>query len=234
MMGESIFIDPIKRWFSSRNNKNVTSTPQGAALTPEQQFAQMRGMLGNAPAPSDAGSGASGAVTAPPNAALQGSKICDHCSQPISEAAKFCPYCANPVTQVAMPAVVPTEPNVAQVTAPTAVSVPPNVTQQPDIGEGDSRPVVQRVSGSATNEDLSVEDQTLPVVERVPEPISDAPAPALEDDESTNVAMADSLRGIFSGRSAINPDTVAFLDRHGTVGTQELLDELKSLQRGLG
>ncbi|GIS95659.1 MAG: hypothetical protein CM1200mP22_28960 [Dehalococcoidia bacterium] len=75
MMGESIFIDPIKRWFSSRNNKNVTSTPQGAALTPEQQFAQMRGMLGNAPAPSDAGSGASGAVTAPPNAALQGSKI---------------------------------------------------------------------------------------------------------------------------------------------------------------
>ena len=131
-----------------------------------------------------------------------------------------------------MPAVVPTEPNVAQVTAPTVVSVPPNVTQQPDIGEGDSRPVVQRVPGSATNEDLSVEDQTLPVVERVPEPISDAPA--LEDDESTNVAMADSLRGIFSGRSAINPDTVAFLDRHGTVGTQELLDELKSLQRGLG
>ena len=233
MMGESIFIDPIKRWFSSRsNNKNVAATAPGAALTPEQQFAQMRGMLGNAPAPSDAGSGASGAVTAPPNAALQGSKMCDHCSQPIAEVAKFCPYCANPVTQVAMPAVVPTEPNVAQVTAPTAVSVPPNVTQQPDIGEGDSRPVVQRVSGSATNEDLYVEEQPLPVVERVPEPISDAPA--LEDDESTNVAMADSLRGIFSGRSAINPDTVAFLDRHGTVGTQELLAELKSLQRGLG
>jgi hypothetical protein len=106
-----------------------------------------------------------------------------------------------------------------------------NVTQLSDMGEEDSKPLVQRVSGAATNENLAGGDQPLQVVERVLEPISDAPD--LDDDESTNVAMADSLRGIFSGRSIINPDTVAFLERHGTVGTQELLDELKSLHRGL-
>ena len=232
MMGESIFIDPIKRWFSSRsNNKNVAATAPGAALTPEQQFAQMRGMLGNAPAPSGGGPAVGGVMNPPTNASLQGSPTCAHCSQPIAEAAKFCPYCANPVTPVAVPTIAPTEPNVAQVAASTAPPMSSNVTQVSDIGEGDSKPLVQRVSGVATNVSLADEDQPIPVVERVLEPISDAPD--LEDDESTNVAMADSLRGIFSGRSTINPDTVAFLDRHGTVGTQELLDELKSLHRGL-
>lgn len=232
MMGESIFLDPIKRWFSSRsNNKNVAATGAGAALTPEQQFAQMRGMLGNAPAPSGDGPAVGGVMNLPPNASLQGSPTCAHCSQPIAGAAKFCPYCANPVAQVAVPTIAPTEPNVAQVTAPTAPPMSTNVTQLSDMGEEDSKPLVQRVSGAATNENLAGGDQPFPVVERVLEPLSDAPD--LDDDESTNVAMADSLRGIFSGRSIINPDTVAFLERHGTVGTQELLDELKSLHRGL-
>ena len=232
MMGESIFIDPIKRWFSSRsNNKNVASTAPGAGLTPEQQFAQMRGMLGNAPAPSGDGSAVRGAINPPPNSSLEGSLTCVHCGQPIAEAAKFCPYCANPVTPVAIPTSAPMEPNVAQVTAPTAPPISANVTQLSDMGEEDSKPLVQRVSGAATSQNLAGEDQPLPGVERVLEPIPGAPD--LDDDESTNVAMADSLRGIFSGRSTINPDTVAFLERHGTVGTQELLDELKSLHRGL-
>ena len=88
-------------------------------------------------------------------------------------------------------------------------------------------PVMKRVSiGDGDSESSDDSETSATVVQRV----SSTEEPS-DDSESPNVNMAESLRSIFSGKTSINPDTVAFLERYGTVGTQELLDELRSLHR---
>mgnify|MGYP007088482485 FL=1 len=86
---------------------------------------------------------------------------------------------------------------------------------------------MRRVSiGDGDSESSDDSETSTTVVQRV----SSTEEPS-DDSESPNVNMAESLRSIFSGKTSINPDTVAFLERYGTVGTQELLDELRSLHR---
>ncbi len=95
------------------------------------------------------------------------------------------------------------------------------------MGEIDGAPVIKRVSiGDGDSESSDNADTSSTVVQRTS--LIGEPS---DDSESPNVNMAESLRSIFSGKTSINPDTVAFLERYGTVGTQELLDELRSLHR---
>ena len=244
-MGDSIFIQPIKRWLSSRRgSKGPDSSTSLTSLTPEEQFAQLMGSSSNPAGQMVAGSdspvltqaapsipeqqsmscGSCGqsisqilqnsAPTAAPCIPEQEHMSCGRCGQSISQEARFCPYCSNQIDQV----VAPIEQRSAQ-------------PIQPASSEEESKPVIQRISLGATDEGSLNDEQPIQAVERV------APTlPQLSDDdadESTNVGMAGSLRGIFTNKSAINPDTVAFLERHGTVGTQELLDELISMHRAL-
>ena len=235
-MGDSIFIQPIKRWLSSRkSSKGADNTLLGSSLTPEEQFAQLMGNAGSPLAQIGAGSTAPVLTGMPSNISTESSRVCVQCGQSISQEAKFCPYCANQVVQTAAPIAAP-------LAAPTEIPAVQSV--QPVSLEDESKPVIQRISIGATDEgpvndeqtvqavEISLDDeQPIQVVERVSPTL-----PELSDDdsdESPNVAMAGSLRGIFTNKTAINPDTVAFLERHGTVGTQELLDELISLHRSL-
>ena len=232
-MGDSIFIQPIKRWLSSRkSNKEDDNTLLGSSLTPEEQYAQLMGNAGRPTAQMGAGLSAPVLTAMTPNISTEPSMVCGQCGQSISQDAKFCPYCANQVAQTAAPLAVP-------IPAPTEI---PAV--QPTSLEDESKPAIQRISIGAIDEgspndeqpvqavEISSDDeQPIQVVERVSPTL-----PELSDDdsdESPNVAMAGSLRVIFTNKTAINPDTVAFLERHGTVGTQELLDELISLHRSL-
>lgn len=231
-MGDSIFLQPIKRWLSSRkSSKGADSALLGSSLTPEEQYAQLMGNAGNPPAQMAAGLSAPVPTAMAPNISTEPSTVCGQCGQSILQDAKFCPYCANQIAQVAAPAAVPIEPQAVQPIQPESLQDIP-------------KPAMQRISIGATGEGSPNDDQTVQVVESSPadeQPIQavERVSPALpdlsddDDDESTNVAMASSLRGIFTNKTAINPDTVAFLERHGTVGTQELLDELISLHRAL-
>jgi hypothetical protein len=233
-MGESIFLQPIKRWLSSRkSNKGADSALLGSSLTPEEQYAQLMGNAGNPPAQMVAGLSAPVATAMAPNISTGPSTVCGQCGQSISQDAKFCPYCSNQIAQVAAPAAVPIEPQAVQPIQPTTLEdIPKPVMQRISIGatgEGspNDEPTVQVVESSLADE------QPIQAVERVSPALPDLSDDDDDDDESTNVAMAGSLRGIFTNKTAINPDTVAFLERHGTVGTQELLDELISLHRAL-
>ena len=231
-MGDSIFIQPIKRWLSSRkSSKGADNALLGSSLTPEEQYAQLMGNTGNPPAQIVAGLSAPVPTAMAPNISTEPSTVCGQCGQSILQDAKFCPYCANQIAQVAAPAAVPIEPQ----------AVPPI---QPESLGDIPKPAMQRISIGATGEGSPNDEQTVQVIES--SPVDEQPIQAVErvspaipdlsdddDDESTNVAMASSLRGIFTNKTAINPDTVAFLERHGTVGTQELLDELISLHRAL-
>jgi len=231
-MGDSIFLQPIKRWLSSRKSSSGDdSAIVGSSLTPEEQYAQLMGNAGNPPAQMVAGLSAPVATAMAPNISTEPSTACGQCGQSISQDAKFCPYCSNQIAQVAALAAVRIEPQAVQPIQPASLEDIP-------------KPVMQRISIGATGEGSPDEEQTVQVVESSladEQPIQavERVSPALpdlsddDDDESTNVAMAGSLRGIFTNKTAINPDTVAFLERHGTVGTQELLDELISLHRAL-
>ena len=218
-MGDSIFIQPIKRWLSSkRGRKGSDSSTSVTSLTPEEQFAQLMGSSSNPAGQMVAGSDSPVLTQAAPSIPEQQSMSCGSCGQSISQEARFCPYCSNQIDQVVAPTSAPIEQRSAQ-------------PIQPASSEEESKPVIQRISLGATDEGSLNDEQPIQAVERV------APTlPQLSDDdvdESTNVGMAGSLRGIFTNKSAINPDTVAFLERHGTVGTQELLDELISMHRAL-
>ncbi len=232
-MGDSIFIQPIKRWLSSRkSSKDAESTPAGSFLTPEEQYAQLMGnAAGSPPAQMGAGLSAPALTAMTPNISTEPSIVCGQCGQSISEDAKFCPYCSNKIAQTAAPTAMPIEPPAVQPiqTAPL---------------EEERKPVMQRISIESTDEGSPHDEQTVQVVgipseDEQPIQIVERVSPEIPElsdddaDESTNVAMAGSLRGIFTNKTAINPDTVAFLERHGTVGTQELLDELISLHRAL-
>jgi len=231
-MGDSIFLQPIKRWLSSRkSSKGADSALLGSSLTPEEQYAQLMGNAGNPPAQMVAGLSAPVPTAMAPNISTEPSTVCGQCGQSILQDAKFCPYCANQIAQVAAPAAVPIEPQAVQPIQPESLQDIP-------------KPAMQRISIGATGEGSPNDEQTVQVVESSPDgeqPIQavERVSPALpdlsdnDDNESTNIAMAGSLRGIFTNKTAINPDTVAFLERHGTVGTQELLDELISLHRAL-
>jgi hypothetical protein len=231
-MGDSIFLQPIKRWLSSRKgSKGSDSALLGSSLTPEEQYAQLMGNAGNPPARMVAGLSAPVPTAMAPNISTEPSTVCGQCGQSILQDAKFCPYCSNQIAQVAAPAAVPIEPQAVQPIQPASLEDIP-------------KPVMQRISIGAAGEGSPNDEQTVQVVESSPadeQPIQavERVSPALpdlsddDDNESTNVAMASSLRGIFTNKTAINPDTVAFLERHGTVGTQELLDELISLHRAL-
>ena len=231
-MGDSIFLQPIQRWLSSRkSSKGADNALLGSSLTPEEQYAQLMGNTGNPPAQIVDGLSAPVPTAMAPNISTEPSTVCGQCGQSILQDAKFCPYCANQIAQVAAPAAVPIEPQ----------AVPPI---QPESLGDIPKPAMQRISIGATGEGSPNDEQTVQVIES--SPVDEQPIQAVErvspaipdlsdddDDESTNVAMASSLRGIFTNKTAINPDTVAFLERHGTVGTQELLDELISLHRAL-
>jgi hypothetical protein len=218
-MGDSVFIQPIKRWLSSRkNSKGADSAPFESSLTPEEQYAQLMGGTYNPPGQISAGLSAPVLTEVTPNISAQPSMVCGQCGQSIAQDAKFCPYCSNQITQVAAPIAEPIEPHAVQPIQQASLEVEP-------------KPVMQRVSIASTDESSPDVEQSAEVVERVaPTPPE---LPDNDTDESTNIEMAGSLRGIFTSKTAINPDTVAFLERHGTVGTQELLDELMSLHRAL-
>ena len=229
-MGDSIFIQPIKRWLSSRkSSKGAYNTLLGSSLTPEEQYAQLMGNAGSPTAQMGSGLSAPVLTAMTPNISTEPSMVCGQGGQSITQDAKICPYCANQAVQTAAPLAAPTE-------------IPAVQSVQPASLEDESKPVIQRISIGATDEGPPNDEQTVQVVEsssddeqtvQVVERVSPT-LPELSDDdsdESPNVAMAGSLRGIFTNKTAINPDTVAFLERHGTVGTQELLDELISLHR---
>ena len=259
-MGDSIFIQPIKRWLSSRRgSKGPDSSTSLTSLTPEEQFAQLMGSSSNPAGQMVAGSDSPVLTQAAPSIPEQQSMSCGSCGQSISQEARFCPYCSNQILQNSAPTAAPDIPEqdhmscgrcgqsisqearfcpycsnqIDQVVAPTSAPIEQRSAQpiQPASSEEESKPVIQRISLGATDEGSLNDEQPIQAVERV------APTlPQLSDDdvdESTNVGMAGSLRGIFTNKSAINPDTVAFLERHGTVGTQELLDELISMHRAL-
>ena len=231
-MGDSIFIQPIKRWPSSkRGRKGSDSSTSVTSLTPEEQFAQLMGSSSNPAGQMVAGSDYPVLTQAAPSIPEQQSMSCGSCGQSISQEARFCPYCSNQIDQVVAPTSAPIEQRSAQ-------------PIQPASSEEESKPVIQRISLGATDEGSLNDEQPIRLVESAlqdeqPIQVVERVAPTLPQlsdddvDESTNVGMAGSLRGIFTNKSAINPDTVAFLERHGTVGTQELLDELISMHRAL-
>ena len=272
-MGDSIFIQPIKRWLSSkRGRKGSDSSTSVTSLTPEEQFAQLMGSSSNTAGQIVAGSDSPVLTQAAPSIPEQQSMSCGSCGQSISQEARFCPYCSNQILQNSAPTAAPDIPEqdhmscgrcgqsisqearfcpycsnqIDQVVAPTSAPIEQRSAQpiQPASSEEESKPVIQRISLGATDEGSLNDEQPIRLVESAlqdeqPIQVVERVAPTLpqlsddDADESTNVGMAGSLRGIFTNKSAINPDTVAFLERHGTVGTQELLDELISMHRAL-
>ena len=241
-MGESIFIEPIRRWFASRSATNQVedASPQ-ATLTPEQQLAQLRGLP--VEVPGQAAAAMNGPVNpgTPLPTAIDNAVPCRQCGQGCAPDAKFCPFCASvlvpPMSAYAAPST-PTFPGSGARCAQCGRDCPDGYDLCADCTrlnpqaalEDESSVEVQRISAGNGASEISSEDQqpSSSVQVRSVNSASDD-----EDDESPNVTMADSLRNIFSGQSVINQDTVAFLERYGTVGTNELLDELRSLHKAL-
>ena len=241
-MGESLFIEPIRRWLSSRSRKNSTTEAESIVeLTPEQQFARLRGLPIDAPEPSVTAAPATSDALPdrgqPQNPAQGNPIICQQCGQACAQDAKFCPICAIPLgTQPSIPTsshiMLESETQCIRCgqACPEGYELCASCTrsEQQSLDETDGAlPVIKRVSiGDGDSESSDDSETSATVVQRV----SSTWEPS-DDSESPNVNMAESLRSIFSGKTSINPDTVAFLERYGTVGTQELLDELRSLHR---
>ena len=136
-MGDSIFIQPIKRWLSSRkSNKEDDNALLGSSLTPEEQYAQLMGNAGSPTAQMGAGLSAPVLTAMTPNISTEPSKVCVQCGESISQEAKFCPYCANQVVQTAAPIAAP-------LAGPTEIPAVQSV--QPVSLEDASKPVIQRI-----------------------------------------------------------------------------------------
>ena len=166
---------------------------------------------------------------------------CRECGQGCAPDAVFCPFCATvlvPPPPVGMQAANNTPPlEISGLKCarcgeecPEGYELCANCTRldlQPELGD-ESNPVMKRVSIGNGDSGTSGEDQEQPAIH-----VQQVDSDSNTDGESPNVTMAESLRSIFSGQSVINQDTVAFLERHGTIGTDELLAELRSLHRAL-
>ena len=242
-MAESLFIEPIRRWLSSRSGKNKADPTQSVeTLTPEQQFAQLRGLPVEVPEQPVAVTPANGDVSPglgvpqPPMVAMvENPVICQQCSQMCAQDARFCPNCSIPLNpQPVLPTnTYNSQPSMGQCVqcgqaCPEGYELCASCTQsnQP-LPEETGAPLIKRVSIGEGNTESSDDSQGSEAVVQMRSLTTETD----DTSESTNVTMAESLRNIFSGQTSINPDTVAFLERYGTVGTQELLDELRSLHR---
>jgi hypothetical protein len=243
-MAESIFLEPIRKWFASRSaKKQIDEVLPLTTLTPEQQFAHLRGLPVEVPGHTDTRSTGPGEGQPSPGLPLaptiDNAVACRQCRQGCAPDAVFCPFCATvlvpPMAAAAnTPGFQVPSARCAQCgqECPEGYDLCANCTTlnpQPEL-EDESTPTIKRVSIGNGGSETSPEDQQPSVSVQV-QPVN----PDSDDDgeESPNVTMAESLRNIFSGQSAINPDTVAFLERYGTTGTNELLDELRSLHRAL-
>jgi len=170
---------------------------------------------------------------------IENAVACRQCGQECAPDAVFCPFCATIlVPPMAASANAPgfqvpgSRCTQCGQECPEGYDLCANCTRlnpQPELEDG-STPVIKRVSIGSGGSETSTEDQQPSASVQV-QPVN--PNADDHDEESPNVAMAESLRNIFSGQSVINPDTVAFLERYGTTGTNELLDELRSLHRAL-
>ena len=243
-MAESLFLEPIRRWFASRAaNKRDDKVLPLTTLTPEQQLAQLRGLPVEVPGHTDTTSTGPGGGQLSPGLPLaptiENAVACRQCGQECAPDAVFCPFCATvlvpPMTASAnTPGFQVPGARCSQCgqECPEGYDLCANCTRlnpQPEL-EGESTPAIKRVSIGNGGSEASIGDQQ-PSASAQVQPVN----PNSDDDgeESPNVNMAESLRNIFSGQSVINPDTVAFLERYGTTGTNELLDELRSLHRAL-
>lgn len=258
-MGESIFIEPIRRWLSSRGSRDKMDQNEPVnALTPEQQFAQLKGLQVEAPLPNTAVApiayDVGQAPSTYPSPNIDNPVICPTCGGSCAQDARFCPTCSMPITH---DQIVLSNAGIAQPPTtgcmqcgqpcPEGYELCANCTQInkriPD--EQLSSPEIKRVSIGDGGLEYSEETESLTESVRVrslnpesgedeePVQVRSVNRESNDNAEPPNVNMADSLRSIFSGQTSINPDTVAFLERYGTVGTQELLDELKTLHRAL-
>ena len=243
-MAESLFIEPIRRWFASRAaKKRIDEVLPLTTLTPEQQFAQLRGLPVEVPGHTDNTSTGQAEGYLNPGLPLaptiDNAVACRQCGQGCAPDAVFCPFCA---TVLAPPMAASANTAGFQVPGakcaqcgqecPDGYDLCANCTRlnpQPEL-EDESTPTIKRVSIGNGGLETSTEDQQ-PADSVQVRPVN--PDVGDHDEESSNVNMAESLRNIFSGQSVINPDTVAFLERYGTTGTNELLDELRSLHRAL-
>jgi len=243
-MAESLFLEPIRKWLASRAAKKQDDEILPlTTLTPEQQLAQLRGLPAEIPGHTDTTSTGLGEGQLSPGLALastiENAVACRQCGQGCAPDAAFCPFCA---TVLAPPIAASANAPGFQVSGarcarcgqecPEGYDLCANCTRlnpQPEL-EDESTPVIRRVSIETGGAETSTEDQQPSASVKI-QPVN--PDSDNYDEESPNVAMADSLRSIFSGQSVINPETVEFLERYGTTGTNELLDELRSLHRAL-
>ena len=243
-MAESLFIEPIRRWFASRAaKKRADEVLPPTTLTPEQQLAQFRGLPVEVPGHIDTPSTGLGGSQLSPGLPLaptiENPVDCRQCGQECAPDAVFCPFCA---TVLLPPMLASNNTPGSQVPGarcsqcgrecPEGYDLCANCTRlnlQPEL-EGESTPEIKRVSIGNGGSEASTGDQQPSASVQIQDVNPDSED---LDKESPNVNMADSLRNIFSGQSVINPDTVAFLERYGTTETNELLAELRSLHRAL-
>ena len=237
-MGESLFLDPIRKWFASRGSKGNQGSDQlpSGDLTLEQQLAQLRGLhtagttveVSENRIPNDSNIAGTG------NAAFEPGPVCEQCGKTCESGSNFCPYCSAPIPQgvgraradiTGAASLDSTCSQCGQSCADGYELCPAcsKLNSQAPQAENISDPIIRRVSVGNDDEDeqqASVRSVSLEEADQ-------------DEDESTNVSMASSLKNIFAGESLVNPDTVAFLERFGTIETEDLLKQLRDLHRSL-
>ena len=217
-MADSIFLEPVKRWFQNRLTRQPAPSGDDAAVAGEDTSAQLRSILAaqRADGPLPVENPALSQVMATDSGGIN-VLVCPQCHESYEANSQFCSKCGcglSPIDRSLPPIQASSDGIITRVRldgSPEGQSGGvENVTN--DIGE-------QRINLVESHDSDSEED------------VSEADN--LVSPESVD-SMTSNLRSLFTRSSVLNQETKDLLERYGKVDVHLLIDELNDLAVTIG
>ena len=241
-MGESLFLQPVARWFQKLRSKKAPKPTEPGADDP---IREVRDIFNIAPTPPDAGVQPSQQVVPEPEPAGP-----EAIAEPAPEP-KLDPVLAQDVFGggAAAGREAPAERSDA-----TQAETPEGQADPAYPAAGREEASMQYESGNPAGPEPTLEEEmaqeaTVPVAEALPEEDPDGEVPTARPLETASPggreapqlarsaagevedALPVSVKDIFKKKTTSNPQLKALLQRHGMVDAQELLEEARQLAR---
>ena len=235
-MADSIFLEPMKRWFQNRVARRPARSGAEAAVAGADASAQLRSILAEQRAggtPSAGDLAPSQVITTEYGGA--NALVCPQCHESYDAGSQFCSKCGcglSPIDRSLPPLEASSDGIITRVrleSTPSGPS-PAGATSQVRLGgssqgqTGDVVNVTHAIGGQQhsfveSHESDAEEDSRETGSLILPEPVD---------------SMTSNLRSLFTRTSGINQETKDLLERYGTVDVHVLIDELHDLAVTIG
>jgi len=217
-MADSIFLDPLKRWFQNRLTRQPVQSSADAAVVGEDASDQLRSILA-----AQRADGTSPVENSAPSQVMTTDSgdgkvlVCPQCHESYEANSQFCSKCGcglSPIDRSLPPIQASSDGIITRVRLDGSPEGQTGRVENVTSDNGEQRLNFGESHDSDSEEDVSESDNLV--------------SPEAVD------SMTSNLRSLFSRSSVLNQETKDLLERYGKVDVHLLIDELNDLAVTIG